>query len=423
MSHFLRTTALISSVILSVSAMVCKAESDGSLALKTVVIDAGHGGKDAGSISKNGKVYEKTLNLKIATYVAEGIVEACPDVKVILTRKDDRYLTLGQRAEVANSKNADLFISIHINSVKNTSANGFSVHVLGQSKKKDTDLFAYNMDVCKRENSVILLEDDYSTKYQGFDPNDPQSFIFFSLMQNAHLAQSLDFAEDIEKEFRKGPIRTSRGVWQDPFYLLWKTTMPAVLIECGFISNAEDLKVMSSEEGQKAIAGRITAAFVKFKHSYDSSVKIDSDSAQTSDAVSKAQDTSSSDRSVNGVSNQATETATPNSSNTVKNTSNTIKSNALAKPSEKSSEQTDSPVGTAVKYGVQIFTLSRTLPEGDSRLLGYKPTVIPSGSSYKYIIGTSATRSESESKLAEIRRKYPDSYLVKIENGIATRIK
>lgn len=395
MSHFLRTTALISSVILSVSAMVCKAESDGSLALKTVVIDAGHGGKDAGSISKNGKVYEKTLNLKIAAYVAEGIREACPDVKVILTRKDDRYLTLGQRADVANSKNADLFISIHINSVKNTSANGFSVHVLGQSKKKDTDLFAYNMDVCKRENSVILLEDDYSTKYQGFDPNDPQSFIFFSLMQNAHLAQSLDFAEDIEKEFRKGPIRTSRGVWQDPFYLLWKTTMPAVLIECGFISNAEDLKVLSSEEGQKSIAGRITSAFVKFKHSYDSSVKIDSES-QTSDAVSKTQDTSSKE---------------------------TDKSDALAKPSEKPSEQTDSSVGTAVKYGVQIFTLSRTLPEGDSRLLGYKPTVIPSGSSYKYIIGTSVTRSEAESKLAEIRKKYPDSYLVKIENGSATRIK
>lgn len=423
MSHLLRATGLISAVIIAVSSVVCEAASEGSLALKTVVIDAGHGGKDAGSISKNGKVFEKTLNLKIATYLAEGITEACPDVKVILTRKDDRYLTLGQRADVANNRNADLFISIHINSVNNTSANGFSVHVLGQSKKKNTDLFAYNMDVCKRENSVILLEDDYSTKYQGFDPNDPQSFIFFSLMQNAHLAQSLDLAEDIEKEFRKGPIRTSRGVWQDPFYLLWKTTMPAVLIECGFISNAEDLKVLNSEDGQKAIAGRITSAFIKFKHDYDSSVKIDSDSAQTSDAVSKTQDTLSKETDGNSStsaaegSNQASQTVNPRFSNTYKNTSNKIDGASM------SQNHADSSAESSVKYGVQVFTLSRPLPKGDARLLGYEPTVITSENSYKYIIGTSVSRSEAETKMSEIRKKYPDAYLVKIENGIAMRVK
>ncbi len=361
----------------------CPAASESGLGLKTVVIDAGHGGKDAGSISKNRKVHEKTLNLKIATLLSGYIRQDHPDVKVILTRRDDRYLTLGQRADIANRNNADLFISVHINSVKSVSPNGFSIHVLGQSAKKDTDLFSYNMEVCKRENSVIMLEDDYTTKYQGFDPDDPQSFIFFSLMQNSHLAQSLEFAELIDREFRKGPIKCSRGVWQDPFYLLWKTTMPAVLIECGFISNDSDLKIMNSEEGQRQIARRIADAFSIFKKSYDGSLRNDSPSAPVSASGSSAEQ-----QAVDAVSG---------------------------------GQDGDSP---ATYYGTQIFSLSRQIPENDPRLLGKKAKVLRTGNVYKYVIGVSESESEARKAFGEIRREYPDAYMVEVgPDGTSRRIK
>lgn len=188
--------------------------------------------------------------------------------------------------------------------------------------------------------------------------------------------------------------------------------MPAVLIECGFISNAEDLKVLSSEEGQKAIAGRITAAFVKFKHSYDSSVRIDSDSAQPAENPVTANNAQASNIDESQYSTMKPTTASQ-SSDALSNTASLTDGQSSAKAQEEAS----------VKFGVQVFTLSRVLPNGDSRLLGYEPTVITAGNSYKYIIGTSESRTEAESRLAEIRKKYPDSYLVKIENGSASRLK
>ena len=157
--------------------------NDGKLGLKTVCIDAGHGGKDPGCVSKDKNTYESRVALDVAKRLSEKITAAYPDVKVVMTRTTDTFISLGDRADKANKNNADLFISIHVNTVSSSSPNGFSIHVLGQSSKKDRDLFAYNMNVCKRENSVMMLEDDYSTKYQGFDPSDPESFIFYKLIQ------------------------------------------------------------------------------------------------------------------------------------------------------------------------------------------------------------------------------------------------
>ena len=191
------TYILLISFVFLCSGTSAPAQQKGSqLKLKTVVIDPGHGGKDAGCVSKDRKTYEKNLTLSISKLFGQKIKEAYPDVKVIYTRTTDKYVTLNERADIANRNKADLFVSIHINSVQQTSPSGFSVHILGQSSSKNKDLFASNMDVCRRENSVILLEEDYSTKYQGFDPNDPESFIFFTLMQNAFYEQSLLFAAD-----------------------------------------------------------------------------------------------------------------------------------------------------------------------------------------------------------------------------------
>ena len=223
------------------------------LRLNTVVLDPGHGGKDAGCVSKDGKTYEKNLTLSIAKLLGQKIKEEYPDVKVYYTRLTDRYITLNERADIANRNHADLFISIHINANTSSSPSGFSAHIFGRSSGKDSDLFRGNMELCRRENSVILLEDDYSTNYQGFDPEDPESFIFFNLMQNAFYEQSLLFAGDVIQSLSGGPIVKNRGVSQDPFFVLWKTSMPSVLLELGFISNSADLKVLTSEKGRSQI--------------------------------------------------------------------------------------------------------------------------------------------------------------------------
>ena len=168
-------------------------------------------------------------------------------------------MELRDRANIANKANANLFISIHINSATSTSPNGYSVHILGKSSNKNRDLFAYNMDVVKRENSVVLLEDDYTTKYQGFDPSDEKSYIFMTLMQNAYLEQSLLMASVISEKLKGGPIKADRGIWQNPFLVLWATAMPAVLVETGFI-DSEDVNLLTrhGDDIARALARGVT---------------------------------------------------------------------------------------------------------------------------------------------------------------------
>lgn len=244
--------------------------------LHRVVIDAGHGGKDPGGVSRDKKTYEKNIVLSIATLLGEKIKEEYKDeVQVLYTRSKDVFVPLQSRADFANRNHGELFISIHINANRRSEASGHSVHVLGASSKPNRDLVAGNLDVCKRENSVILLEDDYSTKYQGFDPEDEASYIFMTLMQSAFYEQSIFFASLIEKELTaKGPIKVRRGVEQDPFYVLWKTAMPAVLLELGFITNDSDLASLTTQTGRDKIATCIFNAFKTYKKNYDESMTV-----------------------------------------------------------------------------------------------------------------------------------------------------
>ena len=341
-------------------------QSSSTLKLRTVVLDPGHGGKDAGCVSRDRKTYEKNLTLSIARLLGQKITQAYPDVKVVYTRTTDKYVTLNDRAEIANRNHADLFISIHINSFSSSSPNGFSAHILGQSRDKNRDLFSYNMDVCRRENSVILLEEDYSTKYQGFDPEDPESFIFFNLMQNAFYEQSLLFAADVEKELSKGPITHSRGISQDPFYVLWKTTMPAVLLELGFISNPADLKIMNSSAGREQLASRLFAAFREFKKKYDGSLDLSAARA--------------------------------------------------AQPERQEDVSAQTSAGDT-RYGGQILVLSKKLRKGDKALKGYDPEIFSAGSLYKYVVGISGSEAEARDTYRTVKRKFPDSFPVKISGG------
>lgn len=243
--------------------------------LTTVVIDAGHGGHDPGAVSKDRATQEKNLTLDISKRLKKKIKEAYPDVKVILTRPTDDFVSLGGRAEIANKSGANLFIAIHINASTNRSATGYSVHVLGQSSDKGRDLFANNMEVVKQENSVMMLEDDYTTKYADFNSLDASSFILLQLMQSTNLQQSLDFAQIITEQLEGGPIRSNRGIWQNPFYVLWKTSMPAVLVELGFISNETEVNILRQEENRDLLADALFRSFKIYKEKYDVSIQFD----------------------------------------------------------------------------------------------------------------------------------------------------
>lgn len=267
--------------ILSALFIILSASAQSNLGLRTVVLDPGHGGKDSGAVSLDRATDEKDLNLDIALKLEKLINATYPDVKVILTRRTDEFIELAERADIANRNGANLFLSIHINSYHVTTANGYSVHILGQSSVKDRDLFAYNMDVVKRENAVMYLEDDYSTKYRGFDPDNTSSFIFMQLMQSANLEQSLDFAQTIAENLKSGPIKTNRGIWQNPFYVLWRTSMPAVLVELGFISNSQDVAALRQESNRDALAGILFKSFCEYKDKYDSSMSLQKESGET----------------------------------------------------------------------------------------------------------------------------------------------
>ncbi len=230
--------------------------------LRTVVIDAGHGGKDPGTLGKITR--EKDVVLKIALKTGKYIEANLPDVNVLYTRKTDKYVDFQARADVANKNKADLFISVHANSIVGANAYGTETFVMGLHKDNS------NFEVAKRENSVILMDENYKEKYEGFDPNSPESYILFSLNQSAYQENSLKFAQKVEDQFKNRVGRSSRGVKQAGFLVLWMTTTPSVLIETGFLSNSKEEAFLASENGQDLIASGIYRAFKDYKTEIES---------------------------------------------------------------------------------------------------------------------------------------------------------
>lgn len=223
----------------------------------TIVIDAGHGGNDAGAIGLVKGVKEKDLNLTVAQRLAAKIQQKYPEVKVVLTRDSDVFLPLQQRADIANKNHANLFISIHTNAAENRKACGAETFILGTDRMED------NLDVAMRENAVMKLEQD-QTVYQGFDPNSIESYIIFELMQNQYMDNSLGFAEMVQNQFVGTLHRANRGVRQAAFWVLLKSACPSVLVEMGFLSNAEEEAWLASEAGKNGIANGIFSAFEKY---------------------------------------------------------------------------------------------------------------------------------------------------------------
>ena len=259
--------------------------------IKTVVIDSGHGGKDPGAVGSN--VYEKNVVLKVALKLGNLIETNFPDVKVVFTRKTDVFIELYRRAQIANECKADLFISIHCNSSKNTSAYGSETYVMGLHKSQE------NLDVAKKENSSILLEDNYSKMYDGFDPKSPESNIIFSLYQNAYIDQSLMISQKIQHQLSGKVGLTDRGVKQAGFLVLYKAAMPSILTEIGFVSNKKEEELLMSEEGINKISKALFNAFKEYKEDVESDVySVDkntenkkNDHQDTVDTIKKVKDT------------------------------------------------------------------------------------------------------------------------------------
>ncbi len=382
MMRSIRPVLAFLAVLFAASIVPEEAAGQDRLKLSTIVIDPGHGGHDPGCISADRKTQEKAIALDIAQRLSRKIGESLPGVKTVLTRSDDRFVTLSGRADIANDLGADLFISVHVNAqAKGTSANGYSIHCLGQSSREGNDLFSKNLDLIKRENSVILLEDDYKTRYQGFDPSDPQSYILFSLMQNAHLEHSLVFAEEVANAMKGGPIAHNRGVSQDPFWVLWRTTMPAVLVEVGFITNPNDLKALRSESDRDRIADNLLKAVKAFKKRYDSSTAA----------------TAAPERAANPAPAEQQPETKPESGTT-------------AAPS-------------GILYGVQVLATGKKMKPTDAFFRGYTPVEVRSGKLYKYILVPGDDLATVRKKKKELDKKFPGCFLVSKDGETVTRIR
>lgn len=229
----------------------------GTTEIKTLVIDAGHGGYDHGCMY--GGANEKDITLAISNKLGKLVTDSFKNIKVIFVRQTDSFVELHQRAELANKNNADFFISVHVNASTSPSAYGTETYAMGLHKT------AGNLMVAKRENASILLESNYQTNYDGFDPSSAEGHIIFSLYQNQFLKQSLNMASQVEQNFKK-LNRYSRGVKQAGFLVLWKTAMPSVLVETGYLSNPIERKYLTSDAGQDSTAMGIFRAFVAYKN-------------------------------------------------------------------------------------------------------------------------------------------------------------
>ena len=390
MKRTIRTVLAVWAALLAASIVPEQAAGQDRLKLSTIVIDPGHGGHDPGCISADKKTQEKAIALDIAQRLSRKIGESLPGVKTVLTRSSDKFVTLSGRADIANDLGADLFISIHVNAqAKGTSANGYSIHCLGQSSREGNDLFSKNLDLIKRENSVILLEDDYKTRYQGFDPSDPQSYILFSLMQNAHLEHSLVFAEEVANAMKGGPISHNRGVSQDPFWVLWRTTMPAVLVEVGFITNANDLRALRSPEDRDRIAESLLKAVKAFKKRYDNST-----------AATTAPERAAKPEAAPAAESKPEPAAEPE-----------------AEPAPEKAVES-----SGVVYGVQVLATSKKMKPTDAFFKGYTPLEVRSGKLYKYILVAGDDLAAVRKKKKELDKKFPGCFLVSKDGETVTRI-
>lgn len=345
-----------------------------------VVIDAGHGGHDPGAIGKISK--EKNINLNVALKLGKQIQKNCPDVKVVYTRTRDVFIPLNRRAEIANDAKADLFISIHTNALaKNRTAKGASTWTLGLAKSDA------NLEVAKRENSVILYESDYKTRYAGFNPNSAESYIIFEFMQDKYMSQSVHLASLVQKHFRNTCRRVDRGVHQAGFLVLKASAMPSILVELGFISTPEEERYLNTESGTTTLANGIFRAFLTYKREQEIRLNGSSQTILPEDIPQPEEEK---------------ETA-PSAGTTPKTEEKTVAAQT----------EDNGPV-----FKIQILTSSRPLAKNDKRLKGLKNVdYYQEGGLYKYTYGASSDYNKVLRTKRSITAQFKDAFIIAFKNG------
>lgn len=382
-----------------------------------IVIDPGHGGKDPGA-TYNG-IKEKDITLSVALKLGELIRKNLPDVKVIYTREKDEFIELYKRAKIANENKADLFICIHVNASKKNEILGTETYVMGLSKS------ASNLEVAIAENAVILKEENYKEKYDGFDPYSPEAYIIFTLYQSANMDLSITLASFIQEEYKKLSFE-ERGVKQAGFLVLWKTTMPAILTEIGFLSNENERQILKDERSHYKYAMCLYNAIVRYKNyientNYELMANIDEEKLKINTEPKENQ---------KNKENVLKKEVTINENKEIKDTSvsksidqkkdvDTIKDDKFQKSLEK---LVNTIYNDTVYFLIQIMSSAKRVPrEKFSDNLRVEEFYFDNA--YKYMCCRTKSYNEALNKISEIRKQYEDAFIVSIKNGMKIPIK
>lgn len=384
----------------------------------TLCIDPGHGGKDTGA--PGSKSVEKNINLSVALAFGRYVERNCPDVTVVYTRKTDVFIPLYERAEIANRKKADLFISVHTNALKgNHSMRGFETYTLGDGRshaKKE------NLEVAKRENSVILLEKDYQQHYVGFDPNSPESNIMFEFIQDKNLTRSIEFAKMLQTHVCRAANRPNKGVHQQNLAVLRLTSMPACLIELGYISTPEEERMLNDKAQVDNMARGIYNAFVQYKNKYDTrmTVPYKTISDPISETPEPVQTTGTDNTDMQASTDNPNKDNADNTANPERNPKPSRTNNAEKKPAK--TQTVARPTGRIDKtqpvFKVQIIAAQRQLKAGDHNFRGLEGCEFyQENGMVKYTYGASNNYNEIYRLRKDILDKFPGAFIIAFKNG------
>lgn len=361
----------------------------------TLVIDAGHGGHDTGA--KGDFSYEKNINLNVALAFGRYVERYCPDVKVVYTRKTDVFVPLHKRASIANKNKADVFISIHTNALPNGHiARGLETYTMGMRRSDE------KLSAAKRENSVIMIEEDYKEHYEGYDPNSPESTIMFEFMHDKNMSRSVELAKYVQSSVCSIAKRQNKGVKQDVFLVLRETSMPACLIELGFITTPDEEKFLNNKSNIDKMARGIYEAFAKYKDKYDKNIAVPykADRRRSDDIP----DTFEEENAERTDGDEAGKDRRDDAGKTAE--SNDVKAVG-------GQETADRPV-----FKVQILASSRLLAEGSSHFKGLDGVdCYEEGGLYKYTYGASADYNEVYRLRKSILDKFPEAFIIAFKNG------
>lgn len=347
----------------------------------TLVIDPGHGGHDAGA--RGAISMEKNINLTVALRFGKYVEQNMPEVRVIYTRKQDVFIPLHERANIANRANADLFISVHTNALPaGKVARGFETYTLGMHRAKD------NLDVAMRENSVISMEKGFEQTYEGFDPKSSESYIIFEFIQGKNMERSVELARMIQRSVCDGACRPDKGVHQAGFLVLRETSMPSCLIELGFITTPDEERLLNDNAKVDDIAKGIYEAFAKYKNKYDRSVSVPYRAANRQESTLPK--------------------IVPDSYKAAPAAKKTVPAAKKAVPAPK-----DAPV-----FKLQIFVGNRNLRKGDAHFKGETEfDSFQEGNLVKYTLGASTNYNEIYRLRKEKLEKFPEAFIIAFKNG------